>query len=164
MPIYVFAPYKLAAVAVAGLFMLLWTIFPYINTAESKVRGMLGHSRFILAQFYSVTHTNTALWMCSGLSDGIRDRQGLSRRIVTITRKIFRKEMVLLDELRNHSWFTKFEPSVGGKFPKRIYDDITSEIQNALSSMSLMVKTTQSLEKLLPFPVPPSPTTASADA
>ncbi|OKL60136.1 hypothetical protein UA08_04566 [Talaromyces atroroseus] len=133
MPIYIFGPYKLAAVIVACVIILFWTIFPYTSTAKSKLRRMLGHSLFILAQFYSVTHTSTALWMSSGLPDGIRDRESLSHRLVKIIRKIFRKEMVLLDELRNHSRFTVFEPSVGGKFPKRIYDDIIAEIQNALS-------------------------------
>jgi hypothetical protein len=56
--------------------------------------------------------------------------------------------MMLLTGLRMHSHFSTFEPPIGGKFPKEIYDNIISEIQRILTSMSLMAHTTQDLDAL----------------
>lgn len=161
LPVYIFGPYKLAAVVVACGFMVFWTAFPWTNTAKHKMRRMLGHSIFVLAEFYSATHTNTALWLSRGLGDGLRDPQALQHRLDKVIGTLFRKEMTLLDELRTYSYFSKFEPAIGGKFPRKIYDDIISEVQSSLSAMSLMVKTTQSFEKLLPFPIPQASTTSA---
>lgn len=158
---YIFGPYKLAAVAVACGFMVFWTAFPWTNTAKHKMRRMLGHSIFVLAEFYSATHTNSALWFSKGLGDGLQDPEGLLRQLEEVIGCLFRKEMRLLDELRTYSYFSKFEPTIGGKFPKKIYDDIISQVQSSLSAMSLMVKTTQSLEKLLPSPIPQASTTSA---
>lgn len=55
---------------------------------------------------------------------------------------------MLLTALRMHSHFSTFEPPIGGKFPKKIYDDIIAEIQRILTCMSLMAHTAQSLEVL----------------
>ncbi|PCG90306.1 Hypothetical protein PENO1_099840 [Penicillium occitanis (nom. inval.)] len=71
-------------------------------------------------------------------------------------------ELPIVGISRYASYFSRFEPVIGGKFPRKIYDDIISEVQSSLSAMSLMVKTTQSLEKLLPSPIS-QPSTTSAD-
>lgn len=147
--------------AVACVIMVFWTAFPWTNTAKHKMRRMLGHSIFVLAEFYSATHTNSALWFSRGLGDGLRDPEALLRRLQSVIGCLFRKEMILLDELRNYSYFSRFEPAIGGKFPRKIYDDIISEVQSSLSAMSLMVKTTQSFQKLLPFPIPQASTTSA---
>lgn len=52
---------------------------------------------------------------------------------------------MLLNQLRMHSHFSTFEPPIGGKFPKHVYDAIISEIQRMLTSMALMAQTTQNL-------------------
>ena len=62
--------------------------------------------------------------------------------------KLFAEEMVLLAALRSHGEFTKYEPTVGGAFPKAIYDDIASEIQTILVSMDLMAHSTRGLERI----------------
>ncbi|EED24191.1 conserved hypothetical protein [Talaromyces stipitatus ATCC 10500] len=160
-PTWVFALHKILAVGVACGLMIFWTIFPFTITAKHKMRRMLGESIFVLAEFYSATHTNSALWFSGGLRDGLRDPQALLRQLERVIRRLFRKEMVLLDELREYSHFSKFEPAIGGKFPRRIYDDIILEVQCSLTAMALMVKTTQSLEKLLPLPLPQEPTTSA---
>lgn len=55
---------------------------------------------------------------------------------------------MLLSILRTHNHFSTFEPPIGGKFPKGIYDDIIAGIQGMLTSMSLMAYTAQSLNTL----------------
>lgn len=49
--------------------------------------------------------------------------------------------MALLNTLSQHSHFSTFEPAVGGKFPKSIYDEIIAEIQRMLTRMALMAHT-----------------------
>lgn len=90
------------------------------------------------------------MWMSSGLSDGRSNSANAPRRLSAVRRKLFKEEMGLLNTLRMHSHFTKFEPPIGGKFPKKTYDNIISNAQRLLTSMSLMVSTTRNLERLYP--------------
>ena len=45
---------------------------------------------------------------------------------------LFAEEMSLLDTLKVNSHFTRHESSIGGEFPRSIYDGIISEVQNYL--------------------------------
>ncbi|OBT92362.1 hypothetical protein VE01_09371 [Pseudogymnoascus verrucosus] len=148
-PIYLFAPYKLAAVAAGCAISFFWAIFPYPITAKSKVRKLLGRSLFVLAKFYSAMHTTIELWMSDELGD-IQNRHSPSFKLQAARHELFQEEMLLLNSLRVHSHFTTFEPAIGGKFPKQVYDSIILEIQRILTNMSLMAHTTQNL-KALPF-------------
>lgn len=149
-PIYIFGPYKLAAVAAGCAISFFWVIFPYPITAKSKLRKLLGHGLFNLAQFYGAMHETIEIWMRSGLPTGRNNTANASRRLSAVRRKLFKEEMVLLNTLRVHSHFTKFEPPIGGKFPRGTYDNIISKAQRLLISMSLMVMTTRNLERLYP--------------
>ncbi|KAJ5931057.1 hypothetical protein N7466_006550 [Penicillium verhagenii] len=146
-PIYIFGPYKLAAVAAGCAISFFWVIFPYPITAKSQLRKLLGKSLFVLAKFYSAMHTTIELWLGNELGD-IKDENSPAHQLLTSRHKIFKEEMMLLNGLRMHSHFSTYEPPIGGKFPKEIYDNIISEIQRILTSMSLMAHTTQSLEVL----------------
>lgn len=106
-------------------------------TAKSKLRKLLGRSLFALAEFYSAMHTTIELWLSDELGD-IHNPDSPSRKLQGARQKLFEEEMLLLNSLRAHSHFTTFEPAIGGKFPKQLYDKITSEIQNILICMSLM--------------------------
>ena len=46
--------------------------------------------------------------------------------------QIFSKEMALLAGLRQHSAFTMFEFTLGGKFPKKQYDAIIELVQRSV--------------------------------
>ncbi|KAJ5652824.1 hypothetical protein N7507_010250 [Penicillium longicatenatum] len=146
-PIYIFGPYKLAAVAAGCAISFFWVIFPYPITAKSQLRKMLGKSLFVLAKFYSAMHTTIELWLNNELGDA-NDKNSRAHQLLKSRHKIFKEEMMLLTGLRMHSHFSTYEPPIGGKFPKQIYDNIISEIQRILTSMSLMAHTTQSLEVL----------------
>ncbi|OAX78615.1 hypothetical protein ACJ72_07076 [Emergomyces africanus] len=52
--------------------------------------------------------------------------------------------------MRSHSEFTLYEPPIGGRFPKYIYDNIASEIQAILASMDIMAYATRDLESMTP--------------
>lgn len=74
----------------------------------------------------------------------------VSRRLSVVRRKLFKEEMGLLNTLRMHSHFTRYEPPIGGKFPKEPYNRVISKAQRLLTSMSLMVSITRNLERLYP--------------
>lgn len=122
-------------------------IFPYPITAKSQLRKLLGRSLFVLAKFYSCMHTTIELWLGDELGD-LKDKTSPAHQLQDSRHKIFKEEMMLLTGLRTHSHFSTFEPPIGGKFPKQIYDNIISEIQRILTSMSLMAHTTQNLDAL----------------
>ncbi|KAJ5110458.1 hypothetical protein N7532_000993 [Penicillium argentinense] len=145
--IYLFGPYKLAAVAAGCAISFFWVIFPYPITAKSQLRKLLGRSLFILAKFYSCMHTTIELWFTGDLGNA-DDKTSPGHQLLVSRHKIFKEEMMLLTELRMHSLFSIFEPPIGGKFPKQIYDNIIGEIQQILTSMSLMAHTTQGLDTL----------------
>lgn len=146
-PIYLFGPYKLAAVAAGCAISFFWVIFPYPITAKSQLRKLLGRSLFVLARFYSAMHSTIELWLAGELGN-IEDEHSPAHHLQKSRHKIFKEEMMLLTGLRMHSHFSTYEPPIGGKFPKEIYDNIISEIQRILTSMSLMAHTTQNLDAL----------------
>ncbi|RMZ47870.1 hypothetical protein CA14_008553 [Aspergillus flavus] len=143
-PIYIFGPYKLAAVAAGCAISFFWVIFPYPITAKSTLRKSVGRALFVLAKFYSCMHTTVELWLHGELSNG-QDTRSASYKLETSGHKIFKEEMLLLNQLRTYSHFSTYEPPIGGKFPKETYDHIISEIQRMLTSMALMAHTTQHL-------------------
>ncbi|KAJ5819558.1 hypothetical protein N7474_005149 [Penicillium riverlandense] len=146
-PIYLFGPYKLAAVAAGCAISFFWVIFPYPITAKSQLRKLLGRSLFVLAKFYSCMHATIECWLSDELGD-LQDTHSPAHKLQASRHKIFKEEMMLLTALRMHSHFSTYEPPIGGKFPKQVYDNIIAEIQRILTSMSLMAHTTQKLDAL----------------
>jgi hypothetical protein len=100
---------------------------------------------FILARFYSCMHTTIELWMRGGLGDA-QDSRSASRRLEKMRHAMFREEMGLLNSLRTLSHFSSFEPPVGGKFPRKVYDGIIGEVQRMLVCMALMARVAQGIE------------------
>ncbi|KAL3474306.1 hypothetical protein BJX99DRAFT_260576 [Aspergillus californicus] len=146
-PIYLFGPYKLATVAAGCAISFFWVILPYPITSKTTLRKTLGRGLFGLANFYSCMHTTIELWL-SGELGNIQDTHSSSYKLSKTRRKIFREEMTLLNTLRGLSHFSTFEPRIGGKFPKDIYDNIIAEIHRMLISMALMAQTSQNLQTL----------------
>lgn len=146
-PIYLFAPYRLLAVAAGCAICFIWTIFPYATTTGSQMRKVLGRSIFILANFYNCMHTSINVWIHDEQGD-LSHPTAPGRLLDRAREKLFLEEMMLLNALRSHGEFTKYEPTIGGAFPKKIYDNIASEIQTILVSMDLMVHSTRGLERL----------------
>ncbi|KAK9371781.1 uncharacterized protein V1513DRAFT_454570 [Lipomyces chichibuensis] len=136
-PIYLLAPYRLATVAGGCLVAWIWSYIPYPITAKSVLRRQLGESIYLLANFYSVVHVTIKSRLDSTGGDP-EDKNSPDKRLEKARTKILAKQMGILAQLRRHSAFTKFEPALGGKFPKAIYDFIIQEVQNIISYMSLM--------------------------
>ncbi|KAK9492055.1 hypothetical protein V1508DRAFT_419947 [Lipomyces doorenjongii] len=136
-PLYLLAPYRLATVAAGCLVAWIWSYIPYPITAKSVLRRRLGESIYLLANFYSVLHV-TIKSRLEGTGGDPEDKNSPEKRLEKVRAKILAKQMGILAQLRQHSAFTEFEPTLGGKFPKAIYDSIIQEVQNIMNYMSLM--------------------------
>ncbi|KAA6406487.1 MAG: hypothetical protein FRX48_09758 [Lasallia pustulata] len=142
-PIYLLAPYRLAVVSGGMAVAFIWTFFPYPLTARSQLRKDLGISLYLLAQFYGCVHTTIHMRL-GGQSGDESDKGSPARKLQKAREKLFTKELVLLAGLRQHSAFTVWEPTFGGKFPKQQYDAIIQGVQNILNYMALISYSTRS--------------------
>ncbi|KAK2848491.1 hypothetical protein FQN49_005673 [Arthroderma sp. PD_2] len=146
-PVYLFGPYRCVAVITACAISYFWVVFPSPTSAGSRVRKTLGRSLFVLANFYSCMHTSIEVWINQEQGD-TDDSQSPGRLLDRARIKLLAEEMALLKTLRVFSDFTRYEPPVGGRFPKETYDNIISAIQTILTSMDLMALATRNLERM----------------
>lgn len=58
--------------------------------------------------------------------------------------KIFGKLLLLLPSLQQHAEWQKWEPTIGGKFPRATYEGITQRATNIMNYLSLMAYATES--------------------
>ena len=126
-PIYLLAPYRLACVSGGMLVAFIWTFFPYPLTARSQLRQDLGVSLYLLANFYSIVHTTIGLRI-KGTEGDTESKESPGGKLRRAREKVYVKELTLLAGLRQHSSFTAWEPTFGGKFPKQEYDTIIQKV------------------------------------
>lgn len=141
-PIYLLAPYRLACVSGGMLVAFIWTFFPYPLTARSQLRHDLGISLYLLANFYSIVHTTIRLRI-KGTEGDMESKESPGRKLQKARSKVYVKELALLAGLRQHSAFTAWEPTFGGKFPRQQYDSIIQEVQNILNYLGLITYASQ---------------------
>lgn len=96
-------------------------------TARAELRKGLGASLYLLAQFYSNVHA-TVVSRLEGTEGNPDLKESPAAMLEKQRTKLLSKLLVLLDQLRAHSSFTKWEPSLGGKYPKEHYDAIISKV------------------------------------
>ncbi|PVH89756.1 hypothetical protein DL98DRAFT_401128 [Cadophora sp. DSE1049] len=142
-PIYELAPYRLACVAGGSFVAFIWTIFPYPLSDRSWLRKDLGSTLYLLANYYSVVHSTIGARMHNTEGDmSLKSSPG--KRLEKARHKIFGKLMMLIPSLKQHADWQKWELSIGGKFPRKTYDNITLRCTNIMNYLSLMSYATQS--------------------
>ena len=136
-PIYELAPYRLAAVAGGLLVAFIWTYFPYPVTTHATLRKDLGGTLYLLANFYSVVHSTVDMRLKTGIMGDPKKKNSPTHKLDKARHKVFSKMVIMLNRLREHSEFTKFEPTFGGKFPKKTYDELIQAMQNLFNYLAL---------------------------
>ena len=136
-PIYELAPYRLATVAGGLLVAFIWTYFPYPVTTHSTLRKDLGGTLYLLANFYSCVHSTVEMRLSTGIKGDPMNKKSPTYKLDKARHKVFTKVFIMLNKLREHSEFTKFEPTFGGKFPKKTYDELIQAMQNLFNCMAL---------------------------
>ncbi|KIW33378.1 uncharacterized protein PV07_00235 [Cladophialophora immunda] len=135
--VYLLAPYRLVSV-VAGLAVaFFWTYFPYPITTHATLRKDLGATLYLMANYYSCMHSTVEIRLRTSPGLAIDKKNDPLRRLGKARRKVFDKLIVMLNRLREHSQFLKYEPTFGGKFPKETYDELIVHMQSLFNYMAL---------------------------
>ncbi|KAK6434592.1 hypothetical protein LTR95_009221 [Oleoguttula sp. CCFEE 5521] len=143
-PTYLLAPYRLATVAAGLLVAWVWTIFPYPVSENSELRKDLGASLYLLANFATLAREMIKSRLKDGTGDEtVKGTHGY--RLEKSRNEVFTKSLMLLNEMRMNSAFSKFNFSIGGKFPHEEYQAIIECVQRILNYHSLMIYASQSL-------------------
>ncbi|TAQ84624.1 hypothetical protein B7494_g7055 [Chlorociboria aeruginascens] len=142
-PIYELAPYRLACVAGGSFVAFIWTIFPYPISDRGWLRKDIGSTLYLLANYYSVVHS-TIRTRLHGTEGDMESKNSPGRRLQKVRRRIFEKLILLLPSLRQHADWQKWEPTIGGKFPRDSYEGIILRSTNIMRYLSLMAYATDS--------------------
>ncbi|KFY72534.1 hypothetical protein V499_07347 [Pseudogymnoascus sp. VKM F-103] len=141
-PTYQLAFYRLACVAGGSFVAFIWTIFPYQLTDRSLLRKDLGSMLYLLANYYSVVNSTTRVRLNNTEGD-MRSKTSPHRQLQKARHKIFGKLMMILPSLKQHAEWQKWEPAVGGKFPRETYEAIILRSTNIMNYLSLISYATQ---------------------
>lgn len=121
--IIVLGPYRLASVVAGIAVAFFWTFFPYPITEHSTLRTKLGGSLYLAANLYSIMH-ETVMGRIRGDDGDLTDKHCPAYQLEKARNKVFAKQMLTLQALRQHSAMVNYEFPLGGKFPKEEYDAI----------------------------------------
>jgi hypothetical protein len=121
--ILLLGPYRLAAVTAGIAVAFFWTFFPYPITEHSTLRTKLGGSLYLTANLYSIMH-ETVMGRIRGDSGDPTDKSAPAHQLEKARNKVFVKQMLTIQALRQHSAMVNYEFPLGGKFPKSEYDAI----------------------------------------
>ena len=127
-PTYELAPYRLAAVAGGVGIACLFTYFPSVVTARSQLRKDLGSALYLLGHYYSSAHKTVSLRI-RGMEGDLKDKNSPGRRLEKARNRLFAKELILLQGMRQHCRFTAWEPTFGGRFPSESYNRLIGHTQ-----------------------------------
>lgn len=135
--IYELAPYRLAIVAAGCIVAFVWTIFPSPLTDRTWLRRDLAATLYLLANYFSVI--NETLKSKLKGTGGDRNVKGTPAHHLAKHRvRLFGKLMMLLPSLKQHADFQRWEPTIGGKFPRELYEDIIQRASRINSYLTLL--------------------------
>ena len=144
------APYRVACVAGGCLVAFIWTIFPSPLTDRTWLRRDLSATLYLLANYFGVLSSSLKSNV-HGTSGDVNMPGTPAHHLYTVGRKIFGKVMLLIPSMSQHSQWQRWEPTIGGKFPREAYEDIIKRSTRimaylTLSSYTLMHPTRLRLE------------------
>ncbi|KAI0481351.1 hypothetical protein GGR56DRAFT_315860 [Xylariaceae sp. FL0804] len=155
-PIYLLAPYRLAIVSGGCLVAFIWTVFPSpLTTERTQLRRDLAATLYLLAQYFSVVNESLRAQLAAGGGDGDGGKNDHdhyfygdplvkntpAHRLAKHRRRLFGKLMLLLPALQQHADFQRWEPTVGGRFPRDLYQDIIRRAVRLNSYLTLLAHT-----------------------
>jgi len=121
-----------------GIFVAyIWTIFPYPISEHSELRKNLGATLYLLANFYSVVH-ETVKARIRGDEGDMDSKTSPGRRLQKARMEVFTKASQLITSLKMSSSFSRWQISMGGRFPKETYDKIIVLVENILNYSALL--------------------------
>ncbi|EXJ61463.1 uncharacterized protein A1O5_11779 [Cladophialophora psammophila CBS 110553] len=146
-PIYELAPYRLACVLGGVGVACLLTYFPSVTTARSEMRKDLGNTVYLLGQYYSSSHKAVSLRL-KGLEGDVKDQKSPLRTLEKARTRLFAKELILIQAMKNHLKFIRWEPTFGGRFPKELYERMLAHTENILRFTAMIAWTTKTFKEI----------------
>lgn len=138
--VYTMGPYRLATVAGGCLVAFIWTIFPSPLTERFWLRRDLASTLYLLANYFSVIDESLRIRLRNTGSDPAI-KHCPAARLRKHRQRLFGKLNILLPSMMQHAAFQKFEPPVGGVFPRDTYEDIIRRASRITSYLALMSHT-----------------------
>jgi hypothetical protein len=123
--LYVLSPYRLAAVVGGIGVAFILTCFPSVTTVKTCFRQDLASFLYLLAHYYSSVYMTNSI-LIKGLAGDHSDKKSLGRVLEKARSRVLAKEIVLLQAMKQHSWYFAWEPTTGGRFPRVTYDKVRS--------------------------------------
>ncbi|KAK1470517.1 hypothetical protein CCUS01_06282 [Colletotrichum cuscutae] len=139
-PTYLLAPYRLACVAAGCFIAFIWTIFPAPITDRRWLRRDLSASLYLLANYFSVVNETIKATMEETHGD-IKKPGTPAHKMEKERRRILGKLLLLLPSLDQHAQWQKWEPDIGGKFPRATYEDIIRRSTSTMRYLTLIAYT-----------------------
>lgn len=127
-PVYSFAPYRLLCVLVGLAIAFIFTIFPVQISEHKLLRKHVGTALTLLAT-YSSSVSATLNQRIRGLEGDISQASSPGRVLKARRNNMLMREIALLANLRQISTMIPWEISMGGQFPKGLYEALVNEIQ-----------------------------------
>ncbi|KAL8293847.1 hypothetical protein RB597_007639 [Gaeumannomyces tritici] len=155
-PTYLLAPYRVAVVAGGCLVAFFWTVFPSPLTDRTWLRRDLSATLYLLANYFSAISQTIRVQLDEeeAQKQWKQPQQQLeeeteqpppqlevaspAHHLAKVRHKIFGKLMLLLPSLESHSSWQSWEPTIGGRFPREVYDDILLRSNRILNYLTLM--------------------------
>ena len=139
-PIYTLAPYRLACVAAGCAVAFFWTIFPSPLTERTWIRRDLSATLYLLANYFSVIDESLKSKL-HGTGGDPRHKRSPTNRLKKHRQLLLGKLLLLLPSLKLHADWQRWEPTLGGAFPRAVYEDIIKRATRITSYLTLMAHT-----------------------
>ncbi|EFQ34474.1 hypothetical protein CGRA01v4_00096 [Colletotrichum graminicola] len=136
-PTYLLAPYRLACVAAGCAVAFIWTIFPAPMTDRRWLRRDLSASLYLLANYFSVV-TETIKARMEETDGDIKKPGTPAHKMEKERSRILGKLLLLLPSLDSHAQWQKWEPDIGGKFPRATYEDVIRRSTSIMRYLTLI--------------------------
>ncbi|KAK1751277.1 hypothetical protein QBC47DRAFT_80298 [Echria macrotheca] len=134
---YLLAPYRLACVAGGSVVAFFWTVFPKPLTDRTWLRRDLAATLYLMANYFGVI--NSTIQSSMNAKTGDLTVPGTpAYQLYKAGRKIFGKVMLLLPSMSQHSYWQRWEPTIGGKFPREAYDEIIMRSTRIMGYLTLI--------------------------
>jgi hypothetical protein len=113
-----------------------WTVFPSPLTDRTWLRRDLSATLYLLANYFGVI-SSTLNSNVHGTAGDVNTPGTPAHQLFKVGRKIFGKVMMLVPSMSQHSEWQKWEPTIGGKYPREAYDNIIMRSTRIMAYLTL---------------------------
>jgi len=109
-------------------------------TDRTWLRRDLSATLYLIANYFSIVNSTLQAKLHDTEGDP-HDPKSPAHQLVKLRHKVYGKVMMLLPSMSQHSYWERWEPTVGGKYPKEAYDDIILRSTRIMGYLTLMAYT-----------------------